>query len=127
MESPKEDEQTSPEELKERGNQCVKENNYKEAIKYYTEGLRIAQHDFHILFSNRSFAYLKEKLYYYALSDAEKVIEIKPDFVKGYFRKAEVLKDCCLYDEAMMNYGRALKVNLIFFFLISFYIINNLF
>lgn len=80
--------------LREKGNQCVKDSDFKQAIVFYSDALRKAQQDWHILFSNRSFAYLKEKLYYYALSDAEKVIELNPMFVKGYFRKAEVLKEC---------------------------------
>ncbi|XP_070504881.1 stress-induced-phosphoprotein 1-like [Chironomus tepperi] len=96
--------------LREKGNQCVKDNDFKQAIVFYSDALRKATQDWHILFSNRSFAYLKEKLYFYALSDAEKVIELNPMFVKGYFRKAEVLKECCMYDEAILSYGRALKL-----------------
>lgn len=88
--------------LREKGNQCVKDNDFKQAIAYYSEALRKAQQDLHILFSNRSFAYLKEKLYFYALADAERVIEINPLFVKGYFRKAEVLKECELNFEGFI-------------------------
>jgi tetratricopeptide (TPR) repeat protein len=112
MSAPEEEEEIAEYlKLKEEGNLCVKNNNYKEAIKLYSEALRKAHADWHILFSNRSFAYLKEKLYFYALSDAEKVIEICPQFVKGYYRKAEVLQDVGLFDEAILSYGRALKVN----------------
>lgn len=82
--------------LKDKGNQCVKDSDFKQAIVHYSEALRKAQQDWHILFSNRSFAYLKDKCYFYALSDAERVIELNPAFVKGYFRKAEVLKECKL-------------------------------
>ncbi|KAG5671630.1 hypothetical protein PVAND_001822 [Polypedilum vanderplanki] len=106
----------TPEELKEKGNECVKENNFKQAIKFYSEALRksvtlgLDLHTISVLFSNRSFAYLKDKKYFYALSDAEKTIELSPDWLKGYFRKAEVLKECCLYDEAILSYGRSLKL-----------------
>ncbi|CRL07869.1 CLUMA_CG020823, isoform A [Clunio marinus] len=99
----------TPEDYKEKGNACVKEKNYKEAILHYSNGLRKNPVDF-FLYSNRSFAYLKLHQYYYALCDAEKVIEIRPDFVKGYFRKAEVLRETFQYDEALLNYGRALKL-----------------
>lgn len=102
-------EEPPPEDFKEKGNQCVKEKNYKEAIVQYSNGLKKNPEDF-FLYSNRSFAYLKLKQFYYALSDAEKVIELRPDFVKGYFRKAEVLRETFQYDEALLNYGRALKL-----------------
>jgi tetratricopeptide (TPR) repeat protein len=94
---------------KEKGNQCVKEKNYKEAIVHYSNGLRKSPADY-FLYSNRSFAYLKLKQYYYALCDADRVIMERPDFVKGYFRKAEVLRETFQYDEALLNYGRALKL-----------------
>lgn len=99
----------TPEDFKEKGNACIKEKNYKEAIVHYSNGLRKNPVDF-FLYSNRSFAYLKLKQYFYALSDAERVIELRPDFVKGYFRKAEVLRETFQYDEALLNYGRALKL-----------------
>jgi tetratricopeptide (TPR) repeat protein len=77
----------TPDDLKEKGNQSVKENNFRQAVKLYSEALRksilAGGQDLHILFSNRSFAYLKDKKYYYALSDAEKAIELKPDWLKG--------------------------------------------
>lgn len=82
----------TPEEYKEQGNLCIKDGNYKEAVALYSTGLRMNPSDF-FLYSNRSFAFLKLKLYYYALSDADKVIELRPDFIKGYFRKAEVLRE----------------------------------
>ena len=98
------------EDFKEKGNACVKEKNYKEAIVHYSNGLRKNVSDF-FLYSNRSFAYLKLKQFFYALSDAERVIELQPTFVKGYFRKAEVLRETFQYDEALLNYGRALKLD----------------
>lgn len=98
-----------PEDFKELGNQCVKEKDYKQAIVHYSNGLRKNPTDF-FLSSNRSFAYLKLKQYYYALCDADRVIMERPDFVKGYFRKAEVLRETFQYEEAMINYGRALKL-----------------
>lgn len=99
----------TPEDFKEKGNASVKEKNYKEAIVHYSNGLRKNPADF-FLYSNRSFAYLKLKHYFYALADAEKVIELRPDFVKGYFRKAEVMRETFQFDEALLNYGRALKL-----------------
>lgn len=99
----------TPEDFKHLGNACVKDKNYKEAIVHYSNGLRKNPADF-FLYSNRSFAYLKLEQYYYALCDAERVILERPDFVKGYFRKAEVLRETFQYEEALLNYARALKL-----------------
>ena len=109
--SPTKDEEPEviPEDFKEKGNVCVKEKNYKEAVVHYSNGLRRNPSDF-FLYSNRSFAYLKLKQFYYALCDADRVIMERPEFVKGYFRKAEVLRETFQYDEALLNYGRALKL-----------------
>jgi stress-induced-phosphoprotein 1 len=97
------------EDYKLKGNDCVKEKKFEEAVQFYSLGLRISPVD-HLLYSNRSFAYFNLKKFYYAICDADKCIELKPDFVKGYFRKAEVLKETFQYDEALINYGRALKL-----------------
>ena len=45
----------------------------------------------HILYSNRSAAYASKKDYDSALTDAEKVTEIKPDWAKGWGRKGAAL------------------------------------
>jgi stress-induced-phosphoprotein 1 len=42
----------------------------------------------HVLYSNRSGSYASLKQFDKALEDANKVIEIKPDWPKGYTRKA---------------------------------------
>lgn len=63
------------------------------------------------MYSNRSYAYFNLKQFYYALCDADKVIELRPDFVKGYFRKAEALKSTFQFEDALINYGRALKLD----------------
>lgn len=103
------DEILTAEDYKLKGNESVKEKNFDEAVRFYSLGLRVTPSD-HLLYSNRSFAYFNLKKFYYALCDADKCIELKPDFVKGYFRKAEVLKETFQYDEALINYGRALKL-----------------
>jgi stress-induced-phosphoprotein 1 len=41
----------------------------------------------HVYFSNRSGAYASLNQYEEALSDANKCVEIKPDWAKGYGRK----------------------------------------
>jgi len=71
---------------KEEGNEFFKKQNYPEAIKYYSEAIK-RQPDNHINYSNRAACYIKLMALPEALKDADKCIEIKPDFAKGYQRK----------------------------------------
>ncbi|KAI9047691.1 hypothetical protein LZ554_008401 [Drepanopeziza brunnea f. sp. 'monogermtubi'] len=73
-------------ELKALGNKAIAEKNYDEAISKFTEAIAIEPTN-HILYSNRSAAYASKKDYENALSDADKVTEIKPDWAKGWGRK----------------------------------------
>lgn len=61
----------------------MRQENYAEAILLYTQAIKMQSND-PILYSNRSFAFLKMKQLYYANEDAEKVIQLKPDWAKVY-------------------------------------------
>jgi tetratricopeptide (TPR) repeat protein len=95
--------------LKQQGNQCVRNANFTEAILHYSHAIKLNGID-PILYSNRSLAFLKLKQIYYANEDADKTIELKPDWVKGHFRKAEALCAAGSYDMALLSYGRALRL-----------------
>uniref|UniRef100_A0A1L8DTW6 Putative molecular co-chaperone sti1 n=1 Tax=Nyssomyia neivai TaxID=330878 RepID=A0A1L8DTW6_9DIPT len=97
------------EDIKEQGNQCVRAGNFKEAILHYTEAIKMSPNDA-TLYSNRSLAFLKENLFYYANDDAEKTIQLRPDWAKGYFRRGEVQTAAGHYDTALLAYGRALQL-----------------
>lgn len=68
-------------ELKELGNLSVKNEKFAEAILHYTHAIKLSPLD-PILYSNRSFAFLKIKQHYYANEDAETAIRLKPDWAK---------------------------------------------
>ena len=72
------------EELKNKGNVALQNNQNDDAIKYYTEAINLDSKN-HILFSNRSAAYAKAGKYKDALVDAEKTIELKKDWPKVSF------------------------------------------
>ncbi|XP_013781078.1 hsp70-Hsp90 organizing protein 1-like isoform X2 [Limulus polyphemus] len=95
--------------LKETGNKCIKAEKYAEAVFHYTHALKIDDSIYQI-YSNRSFAFLKMQQYYYALQDANKVIELNPEWAKGYFRKAEVEYQTQHYAEALESYRKALQL-----------------
>ena len=65
----------------------MKSNDFEEAVKCYSEAIELSQ-DSHILYSNRSAAYLKLEKFQDALLDAEKTIELKEDWPKVSHVKA---------------------------------------
>jgi len=63
------------------------------------------------LLANRSASYIRLKNYKNAMIDAEHIIEIRPNWIKGYYRKAEALKGLKNYLESLNFYHQALKFN----------------
>ena len=98
----------SADELKQKGNAALQTEQFDEAIKYYTEAIAVDPKN-HILYSNRSAAYVKTGKYQEALSDAEQTIEIKSDWGKGYSRKGAALEYLGKVDEAVTAYEEGLK------------------
>ena len=74
----------------------------------YTEAIKRNPGDY-LAYSNRCAAYQKLGEHPTAVKDADKCIEIKPDFAKGYTRKA--FSHYCMkeYNKALENYEKALK------------------
>lgn len=73
--------------FKDEGNNYFKKLQFSKAIESYTFAIdnNPAEPSY---YGNRSFAYLKSEFYGYALSDANKSIELDPKYVKGYYRRA---------------------------------------
>uniref|UniRef100_A0A3B0MWC7 Hsp70-Hsp90 organising protein n=1 Tax=Theileria annulata TaxID=5874 RepID=A0A3B0MWC7_THEAN len=72
--------------LKNLGNEAFKAGKFKEAAEFFTKAIELNPND-HVLYSNRSGAYASMYMYNEALADANKCIELKPDWPKGYSRK----------------------------------------
>uniref|UniRef100_A0A1B6FAU5 Stress-induced-phosphoprotein 1 n=1 Tax=Cuerna arida TaxID=1464854 RepID=A0A1B6FAU5_9HEMI len=94
--------------LKKEGNDAMLKGDLEKAIECYSEGIKIDKNN-HVLYSNRSAAYLKAGKYSEALADAETTISIKPDWTKGYSRKGSVLAYMERFDEALAAYRQGLK------------------
>lgn len=86
-------------ELKEEGNDCVKEKRYEDAIKCYSSALKLRPTE-HTVFSNRSLAYLRIGKVEEALSDADKCVEFCPTFARGYMRRAVALNALQQHEKA---------------------------
>lgn len=59
----------------------MKSGNFDTAIKCYSDAIELGP-DNHVLYSNRSAAYMKVNKYEDALKDAEETVKLKPDWGK---------------------------------------------
>ena len=89
--------------FKDQGNAAFKAKNFEEAIGFYTQAIEENPSD-HTIYGNRSAAYYTLKKYDEALGDADKCIEIKDDWSKGYQRRAMALQAKGDLDTAIENY-----------------------
>ncbi|XP_022197896.1 small glutamine-rich tetratricopeptide repeat-containing protein 2 [Nilaparvata lugens] len=96
-------------ELKEQGNACVKAGKFEEAVVHYSHAIKLDTKNA-ALYSNRSFAFLRMSQFYHAMQDAKQTIQLRPDWVKGYFRLGEVQRNTKHFGEAILSYSRALQL-----------------
>ena len=75
----------------------------------YTEALALDDAQ-HALYSNRAACFLKLGRYAQAREDAQKCIELAPDFAKGHFRLALALQALEEYPGACAAFGRTLEL-----------------
>jgi tetratricopeptide (TPR) repeat protein len=74
-------------ELKELGASAWKDKNFSLAVQHYSKAIEL-EPESHVLFSNRSAAHASLQHWQEALGDADKCISLKPDWAKGYGRRA---------------------------------------
>ena len=68
--------------LKDQGNDAFQKGEFENAIRFYSQAIEIDP-DNHILLSNRSAAYLKNDNKSKALYDAQKCVQVAPEWSKG--------------------------------------------
>lgn len=84
LESSQESDERDPETahlLRAQGNAALKAGNIDKAVEFYSQGLKRNPDD-HVLYSNRSAAYLRLHNFQAALADAEKCTELEPNWCK---------------------------------------------
>ncbi|NXS12240.1 STIP1 protein, partial [Neodrepanis coruscans] len=94
-------------ELKERGNRALAAGDVGAAVGHYTAAIARDPNN-HVLFSNRSAAYARLGDYGRALADACRTLELRPDWAKGYSRKAAALEFLQRLEEAKATYEEGL-------------------
>jgi stress-induced-phosphoprotein 1 len=96
-------------EAKNKGNAAFSSGDFQTAVKCFTEAIGYDSNN-HVLFSNRSAAYCSMGKYEEALQDANKTVELKPDWSKGYGRKGAALYGLHKYQEALQAYDKGLQL-----------------
>ena len=98
------------EQHKERGNELFKAGNFPDAIKEFDEGVKRDPNN-KFLYSNRSFAYIKLMEPVRGLQDAEKCLELDPEFVKAWARKGTCHQLQKEYHKAMEAFEKGLALD----------------
>ncbi|XP_061804723.1 uncharacterized protein [Nerophis lumbriciformis] len=96
--------------LAEKGIKLVQEGQYLQAANMFTEAIKCDPDDYRF-FGNRSYCYYCLEQYTQALADAERAIQLAPDWPKGYFRKGSALKGMKLYSDAQKAMEQVLKLD----------------
>lgn len=96
--------------LKEQGTKAFQAKDFQSAVDLYTQALVENPSD-HTILGNRSAANYQLKKYEDALSDADQCISIKPDWSKGYQRKAMSLQATGKIEEAIAQYQKGVDLD----------------
>ena len=96
--------------LKEKGNAYVAKQDYTSAVLYYSEAIGVtglsSPTPTAAIYSNRSLCYLNTNRLSEAVADAEKCVELRPDWFKGHYRQGAALERLGKYEEAIRCYER---------------------
>jgi len=95
---------------KEAGNRDFSAKNYAAAIQHFTAAIQHDPSD-HVFYSNRSACYASLGQYPEALADGRKCVELKPDWVRGYTRKALAEFYLGELDAAEATYRKGLELD----------------
>ncbi|XP_059021902.1 sperm-associated antigen 1 isoform X1 [Mustela lutreola] len=96
--------------LKEEGNQCVKDKNYKDALSKYSECLKINNKECAI-YTNRALCYLKLCQFEEAKQDCDRALQIDDGNVKACYRRALAYKGLKDYQKSLNDLNKVLLLD----------------
>ncbi|GMH34298.1 hypothetical protein BSKO_02132 [Bryopsis sp. KO-2023] len=94
---------------KEAGNTAYAKRNYEEAIKHFTKCIELDPKN-EVYFSNRSASHAQMKNFDLSLRDAQSVIRLKPNWLKGWARLAAAHFGLEEFPQAKEAYQKALEI-----------------
>ncbi|XP_033698814.1 sperm-associated antigen 1 isoform X4 [Tursiops truncatus] len=95
--------------LKEEGNQCVKDKNYKDALSKYSECLKINKEC--AIYTNRALCYLKLGQFEEAKQDCDQALQIDLGNVKACYRRALAYKGLKNYQKSLNDLHKVLLLD----------------
>uniref|UniRef100_A0A8C1VGB1 Small glutamine-rich tetratricopeptide repeat-containing protein beta n=1 Tax=Cyprinus carpio TaxID=7962 RepID=A0A8C1VGB1_CYPCA len=98
------------EQLKNEGNNHMKEENYSSAVDCYTKAIELDQRNA-VYYCNRAAAHSKLGHYTEATGDCERAIAIDPSYSKAYGRMGLALTSMSKYPEAISYFNKALVLD----------------
>ncbi|XP_060062862.1 serine/threonine-protein phosphatase 5-like [Ylistrum balloti] len=104
-----EDKVKEAEKLKEKANEFFKNEDYNQAITFYTQAIELNP-EVATYFCNRSFAYLRTECFGYALNDAGRALQLDRSYIKAYYRRASANMSLGKYKLALRDLETVVKV-----------------
>lgn len=98
--------------FKAKGNEAFKAKKFEAAIDWYTKAIEVDPNceAAGALYSNRAASWQSLGKYEKARKDSDDCIRVRPDWLKGYFRKDVALESLTQLDDAQKAFQQALKV-----------------
>uniref|UniRef100_A0A2K5IWV9 Sperm-associated antigen 1 n=1 Tax=Colobus angolensis palliatus TaxID=336983 RepID=A0A2K5IWV9_COLAP len=96
--------------LKEEGNQCVNDKNYKDALRKYSECLKINNKECAI-YTNRALCYLKLCQFEEAKQDCDQALQLDDGNVKACYRRALAHKGLKNYQKSLNDLNKVLLLD----------------
>jgi len=98
------------ENFKDKGNTAFTNGKFDVALDMFTKAIEQDPSN-HTLYSNRSAANSALRKFESALKDADKAIELKSDWAKGFLRRGTALEGLLQYPEAFEAYNKGLQLD----------------
>lgn len=104
---------TTQEQYKAKGNEAFKAKQFPAAIEWYTKAIEVDPNveAAAALYSNRAASHNSLGDFNAAVVDSDHCIRVKPQWLKGHFRKATALEALGKMDESVRAYEAALKTD----------------